>query len=50
MVDLLARETMSNNLSAEWDGDNLVVTNAAGGKISVSGYSTASNSHRLFLM
>ena len=45
---LLARETMRNNLSAEWNGDNLVLTNHAGGKISVSGYSTLSNSQVVF--
>ncbi|MDA9719134.1 flagellin [Betaproteobacteria bacterium] len=45
---LLARETMRNNISAEWNGDNLVLTNAAGGKISVSGYSTTSNSQVVF--
>ena len=33
---LLARETMRNNLTAEWSGDNLVVTNTGGGKISLS--------------
>ena len=45
---LLARETMRNNISAEWSGDNLVVTNVAGGKISLSGFSAASNSQVLF--
>ena len=45
---LLARETMRNNLSAEWSGDNLVLTNEAGGKVSLSGFSAASNSQVLF--
>ena len=34
---LLARETMRNNISAEWNGDNLVVTNSGGGKSSFLG-------------
>ena len=45
---LLARETMRNNISVEWSGDNLVLTNEAGGKVSLSGYSAASNSQVLF--
>ena len=45
---LLARETMRNNLTAAWEGDNLILTNNAGGKISVSGYSTTSNSQVVF--
>ena len=45
---LLARETMRNNISAEWSGDNLVLTNNAGGKVSLSGFSAASNSQVLF--
>ena len=44
---LLARETMRNNLSAEWN-DNLVVTNTGGGKVSLSGYSASNNSQVLF--
>ena len=30
---LLARETMRNNLTAEWNGDNLVVTNTGGANL-----------------
>ena len=45
---LLARETMRNNISAEWNGDNLVVTNSGGGKVGLSGFSAASNSQVLF--
>ncbi|MDA9690088.1 flagellin [Betaproteobacteria bacterium] len=45
---LLARETMRNNLTAEWSGDNLVVTNTGGGKVSLSGYSASNNSQVLF--
>ena len=45
---LLARETMRNNLTAEWNGDNLVVTNTGGGKIALHGFSAASNSQVLF--
>ena len=45
---LLARETMRNNISAEWNGDNLLITNSGGGKISLSGFSAASNSQVLF--
>ena len=45
---LLARETMRNNLNAEWNGDKLVVTNSGGGKIALSGFSAQSNSQVLF--
>ena len=45
---LLARETMRNNISAEWNGDNLVITNSGGGKVSLSGFSAGSNSQVLF--
>ncbi len=45
---LLARETMRNNLSAEWNNDTLVLANSGGGKISLSGFSAASNSQVLF--
>ena len=38
---LLARASQDNPLSVKWDGDNLVVTNDLGGKISLSGYSEA---------
>ena len=39
---------MRNNISAEWAGDKFVTTNSAGGKISLSGYSTVSNSQVVF--
>ena len=46
---LLARETMRNNISVAWEGDNLKVTNAAGGKkVSLSGFTAGSNSQVLF--
>ena len=45
---LLARETMRNNISAEWKGDNLVLTNDAGGKVSLSSFSAQSDSQVLF--
>ncbi len=45
---LLARETARNNISAEWSGDNLVLTNSGGGKISVSAFSSTSSSQVLF--
>ena len=35
---LLATETVRNNLNAAWSGDNLVVTNTAGGKVAVRVY------------
>ena len=39
---ILARETMRNNLTAEWVGDTVaVVTNVAGGKVSLSAYAAA---------
>ncbi|OUV02954.1 MAG: hypothetical protein CBC42_05465 [Betaproteobacteria bacterium TMED82] len=41
---LLAIQTVRNNISAEWSGDNLVLTNNAGGKIALSGYSASSDS------
>ena len=34
--------------SAEWNGDNLVVTNSGGGKIALSGFLGSSNSQVLF--
>ena len=45
---LLARETMRNNISAEWSNDTLVVKNTAGGKVSLTNYAAASNSQVLF--
>jgi flagellin len=38
---LVKRETARNPISAAWDGDNLILTNSSGGKISVSGFSGA---------
>jgi len=38
---LLARASQDNPLSVNWDGDNLVVTNDLGGKISLTGYSSS---------
>ena len=45
---LLAAETIRNNLTFAFNGDNLVVTNTAGGKVALSGYSAASNSQVLY--
>ena len=45
---ILARETMRNNITAEWSGDTLVVKNTAGGKVSLTNYAAASNSQVLF--
>ena len=45
---LLANETIRNNLTFAFNGDNLVVTNTAGGKVALSGYSAASNSQVLY--
>ena len=45
---LLATETVRNNLSAAWSGDNLVITNTAGGKVALSGYTAQSDSQVLF--
>ncbi|MDA9690089.1 flagellin [Betaproteobacteria bacterium] len=45
---LLANETIRNNLTFAFDGDNLVATNTAGGKVALSGYAAASNSQVLF--
>lgn len=45
---LLAIETVRNNLSAAWSGDNLVVTNTAGGKVALSAYNAASDSQVRF--
>ena len=44
---LLAAETIRNNLTFAFNGDNLVVTNTAG-KVALSGYSAASNSQVLY--
>ena len=45
---LLAQETIRNNLNFAFDGDNLVVTNTAGGKVALSGYTAQSDSQVLF--
>ena len=45
---LLARETMRNNISAEWNGDNLVVTNSGWRKSFSFWVSQRSNSQVLF--
>ena len=45
---LLATETVRNNISAAWSGDNLVITNTAGGKVALSGYTAQSDSQVLF--
>ena len=45
---LLARETMRNNLSFAWNGDDLTVTNAAGGKVSLTSFTAQSNSQVVF--
>ena len=39
---------MRNNISAEWKGDTLVVTNTGGGKVGLSNFAAASNSQVLF--
>ncbi len=45
---LVARETARNPMAVEWEGNNLVVTNQSGGKISVSGYAASANSAVVF--
>ena len=45
---LLATETVRNNLNFAFNGDNLVVTNTAGGKVALSGYTAQSDSQVLF--
>jgi flagellin len=45
---LMARETARNPISVEWEGDNLLVTNQAGGKIALSGYAASANSAVIF--
>ena len=39
---------MRNNLNFAWDGDKLVVSNTAGGKVALDGFSAVSNSQVLF--
>ena len=45
---LVARETARNPISVAWEGNNLLVTNEAGGKISLSGYAASANSAVIF--
>ena len=45
---LLANETIRNNLTFKFNGDTLVATNTAGGKVALSGYAAASNSQVLY--
>lgn len=45
---LLAIETTRNNLTAAWSGDNLVVTNTAGGKVALSGYDAIASSQVVY--
>jgi hypothetical protein len=45
---LLAIETTRNNITAAWSGDNLVVTNTAGGKVALSGYTAQSSSQVVY--
>ncbi len=47
MVDFLHEKQCVTIISAEWNGDTLV-TNSGGGKVSLSGFSAASNSQVLF--
>ena len=45
---LVARETARNPISVAWEGDNLLVTNEAGGKIALSGYAASAGSSVIF--
>ncbi len=45
---LLAIQTARNNLTAAWSGDNLVVTNTAGGKVALNSFAAASDSQVRF--
>jgi flagellin len=45
---LLANQTTRNNLTFAFNGDNLVATNTAGGKVALSNYSAQNNSQVLF--
>ena len=45
---ILARETTRNNITAEWEGNNLKVTNNAGGKVALSGFSAGALSGVIF--
>ncbi len=45
---ILARETTRNNITAKWEGNNLRVTNEAGGKVALSGFSAGASSAVVF--
>jgi len=45
---LTVDQTTQTNLSVAWDGDDLVVTNSAGGTTTVDGYQAAANSRVSF--
>jgi len=45
---LTVDKNIQSNLSAEWDGNNLMVTNSAGGKTTVAGYATTGTSRVIF--
>ena len=44
---LLARETTRNNLAVEWEDNNLIVKNSAGGKTSLENYQASADSQIL---
>ena len=45
---LTVDKNIQSNLSAAWDGNNLKVTNSAGGKTTVAGYATVGTSRVIF--
>ena len=45
---LTVDKNIQTNLSAAWDGNNLIVTNSAGGKTTVSAYATTGTSRVIF--
>jgi flagellin len=45
---LLARESARNPMTVAWSGNNLMVTNEAGGKVSLSGYAASAGSAVIF--
>ena len=45
---LTVDKNIQSNLSAAWDGNNLKVTNSAGGKTTVAGFTTAGTSRVIF--
>ena len=45
---LLSRETVRNSITAEWQGDSIVLTNTLGGKVSLSGFTSQNSSTVLF--